>query len=100
MFFISVFIFITKTGLKGQEQHLIQLCLGSRAASRACILEEKHLFCMVNIINHRNDVKMFKNCAVKPCTLLSLEHFDVIAVVYKSVAHAGTAVYKSTCYAD
>ena len=54
---------------------------------------------MVNIINHRNDVKMFKNCAVKPCTLLSFEHFDVIAVVYKSVAH-GTAVYESACYAD
>ena len=50
-------------------------------------------------MNHRNDVKMFKNCAVKPSTLLSFEHFDVIAVVYKSVAH-GTAVYESACYAD
>ena len=42
---------------------------------------------------------MFKNCAVKPRTLLSFEHFDVIAVVYKGVAH-GTAVYESACYAD
>ena len=42
---------------------------------------------------------MFKNCAVKPRTLLSFEHFNVIAVFYKSVAH-GTALYESACYAD
>ena len=88
--------------MKGQKQHLILLRLGSRAASRACILKENtylliHLY--FNNINHRNDVKMFKNCAVKPCTLLRFEHFDVIAVVYKSVVH-GTAVYEGACYAD
>ena len=43
-FLFQFFFFITKTGLKGQKENLIQLRLGSRAASRACILKENTYF--------------------------------------------------------